>query len=50
MQASLSRLMVTTHQVGENMTCRLTTRMAKQGFGLQEAVVNVYALMLLFNR
>jgi hypothetical protein len=50
MQASLSRLMVATQQVGENMTCRLTTRMAKQGFDLQEAVVNVYALMLLFNR
>jgi hypothetical protein len=50
MQASLSRLMVATQQVGENMTCRLTTRMVKQGVDLQEAVVNVYALMLLFNR
>jgi hypothetical protein len=28
------------------MTCRLTTRMAKLGFDLQEAVVNIYALML----
>jgi hypothetical protein len=40
--------MVATQQVGENMTCRLTTRMAKQGFDLQEAVVSVNALMLLF--
>jgi hypothetical protein len=32
----------------KNMTCRLTTRMAKVGFDLQEAVVNIYALMLLF--
>jgi hypothetical protein len=48
MQASLSRLMVSTQQVGENMTCQLTTRMAKQGFDLQEAVVSVYALRLLF--
>jgi hypothetical protein len=35
---------------GKNTTCRLTTRMAKLGFDLQEAVVNIYALMLLFIR
>jgi hypothetical protein len=32
------------------MACRLTTRMAKLGFDSQEAVVNIYALMLLFTR
>jgi hypothetical protein len=50
MQASLSRLMIATQQVWENMTCRLTPRMTKLGFDLQEAVVNIYALMLLFTR
>jgi hypothetical protein len=35
---------------GKNMTCRLTTRTAKLGFDLQEAVVNIYTLMLLFTR
>jgi hypothetical protein len=50
MQASLSRLMVATQQVSENMTCRLTTRMAKLGFDSQKAVVNIFALVLLFTR
>jgi N-acyl-L-homoserine lactone synthetase len=50
MQASLSRVMVATQQVWENMACRLTTRMAKLGFDSQKAVVNIYALMLLFTR
>jgi uncharacterized alpha-E superfamily protein len=49
-EACLSRLMVATQQVWENMTCRLTTRMAKLGFDSQKAVVNTYALMLLFTR
>jgi hypothetical protein len=31
-EVSLSRLMVATQQVGENKTCRLSTRMAKVGF------------------
>jgi hypothetical protein len=35
---------------GQNMTCRLTTRMAKLGFDMQEARVKIYALMLLFIR
>jgi hypothetical protein len=39
-----------TQQVWENMTYRLTTRMAKLGFDSQKAVVNIYALMLLFTR
>jgi hypothetical protein len=42
--------MIATQQVWENMTCRLTPRMTKLGFDLQEAVVNIYALMLLFTR
>jgi hypothetical protein len=33
----LSRVMVTTQQVWENMTCKLTTRMAKLGFRLAES-------------
>jgi hypothetical protein len=35
---------------GKNMTCRLTTRMAKLWFDFQEVVVSIYALMLLFTR
>jgi hypothetical protein len=50
MQASLSRVMVATKLVWENMTCRLTTRMAKLGFDSQKVVVNIYAFMLLFTR
>jgi hypothetical protein len=42
MQASLSRIIVATQQVWENMTCRLTTRMAKLGFDSQKVVVNIY--------
>jgi hypothetical protein len=34
----------------KNMTCGLTTRMAKLEFDLQEAVINRYDLMLLFTR
>jgi hypothetical protein len=36
-EASLSRLMVATQQAGGNMTYKLTTRMAKLGFGLTES-------------
>jgi hypothetical protein len=36
-EASLSGLMVATQQVEENMACKLTTRMAKSGFGLAES-------------
>jgi hypothetical protein len=32
------------------MTYKLTTRMAKLRFDSQKAVVNIYALMLLFTR
>jgi hypothetical protein len=42
--------MVATQQVRENMTCRLTTRMAKLGFDTQKVVVNIYALILLSTR
>jgi hypothetical protein len=42
--------MVATQQVWENMTCRLTIRMGKLGFDSHKAVVNIYALMLLFTR
>jgi hypothetical protein len=45
-ETSLSRLMVAHHQVGENMTCRVSTRMAKLGFDSQKAVVKTYTLML----
>jgi hypothetical protein len=45
-EASFSRLMIATQQVGKNMTCRLSTRMAKLGFDLQKAVVKTYTLML----
>jgi hypothetical protein len=39
--------MVATQQVWENMTCRLTIRMAKLGFDSQKIVVNIYTLVLL---
>jgi hypothetical protein len=36
-EAILSRLIVATQQLGENMTCRLSTRMAKLGDSLAES-------------
>jgi hypothetical protein len=42
--------MVATQQVWKNMTCRLTTRMAKLGFDSQKAVVKTYALANLVYR
>jgi hypothetical protein len=42
----LSRLMIATQQVGKNMTCRLSTRMAKLGFESQKVVVKTYTIML----
>jgi hypothetical protein len=50
-EASLSRLMIATQQVGENMTWRLSTRMTwLLGFDLQKAVVISYALINLVNK
>jgi hypothetical protein len=42
-EASLSRLMVATQQVGENMTPRLIARKARLWFDLQKALVNSMA-------